>query len=104
MKTDFDLFLKYDNELAGNYNKAYHSIDLIRTSLNNNLVEMLDIDSCDSLVKEVIEYLKLKKRFIYLQRKANEKLSISKDGFKISDHVFLSLDEVEKALNNKAFL
>lgn len=104
MKSDLELFLAYDTELAGLYNKGYYTLDLVKNALSNNILDMLDLSICDEAVKEIFTYLHLKKKYSALKKEANGQLTVSKDGFKLSGKDFLTIDELEKAWKNKAFL
>lgn len=78
--------------------------DTVSAALNDNMWELLDLDAAHTSVNETFKYLKILKRFRALSEKCESPLSFSKEGFHFHEHKFNSLDEVEKALNNKAFL
>lgn len=104
MRSDIDLFIEYDREIAGSYNKAYHALELLRNSISSEIVELLDLELCTNSINDIIKYLYLKKRYVILKSLAPGKLSVSKDGFKLYDNTYMTMDEVERAFKNKAFL
>lgn len=104
MKSDIDLFREYDREVAGSYNIGYHVLDLLKNALSTDTSEMLDIESCQARIQEIMAYLPLKKRLVLLKKEVGDKLVLSKDGFKLYDKPFSSVDELERAFKMKAFL
>ena len=77
--------------------------DTLGNSLVNNTWELMDLAEVRESTNQILRFLEVSKRYRRLQS-ANPALGFSTIGFHIEDHVFTCLDEVERALNNKAFL
>ena len=77
--------------------------DTLSVALDNNTWEMLDIDSVEATFIEVFSQMRIVKRFRTLHQ-INGSVSYSDDCLLVDDHEFQTLDEIEKALKNKAFL
>lgn len=102
MKSDADLFLEFD--ATSSYNsKAYNALSLMNSALNGGSIELLDIERCRRMANDVMDYLAAKQRFILLKKEMKE-LSFTNGKFKLLEHEFDNLDDVEKAIKNKAFL
>jgi hypothetical protein len=72
--------------------------------VNNNNWELMDLNVVDRSFDEIVHALKIIKRYRELSDGANGILTYDREGFYVGESVFQTLDEVEKALNNKAFL
>lgn len=82
---------------------AGRSLNLVMSSLSDNTFELLNLEESQDSINHTFTCLKLIKRYRRLQMQ-NAELSYSQNGFHLGEHTFQTLDEVEKALSNKAFL
>ena len=91
-----------------NDNKDYIAIksclSLLLKSIEDNSYVFLDLSAIREQIIVYVDWLILAERFSLLKSISNGELSFDKEGFHIKEYAFSSLDEVEKALNNKAFL
>ena len=74
-----------------------------------NSIDYIEIDYIEVSLKEIIEYFSLVKRFRKLSVLSDNQLAISPANsgdycYSLRGHTFDTLNDVEKALNNKAFL
>lgn len=72
-------------------------------AMENNMWELLELDDLQSQVNTTLHCLKVIKRYRKLQLECVD-LAYSEEGFTLSGHTFKTLDDVEKAIKNKAFL
>lgn len=84
---------------------TYH----INTHIDFDPIDLIDVERLKLQYEEVLEYLIVKKRFRKLSLLFKGKLSfhrnlLNENCFDVDGHVFKTLDEVEKAYNNRAFL
>ncbi|SRR5258706_15619918 len=86
---------------SGNSPKVFF---LMYSGLEDKTIGLVNIEETQVRCNEVFKYLYLGRRFDELVKKSNKSLVSIPTGFKLLDHLFETLDEVEKALNNKAFL
>jgi hypothetical protein len=94
---EYKMFVLYGvRESAPHFN-------LIAQAMENDTWELLDLDLVESNMLDSLNFLKALKRFRRLQNDFPA-LIYSENGFFIDDHQFETLDEVEKAIKNKAFL
>lgn len=77
---------------------------LLATALIDDSWNLINLDKAQSIINEHFRFLKVFKRYSDLYILAKGKLDRSQEGFQLDGHTFKTLDEVEKALNNKAFL
>lgn len=85
-------------------NRYAKTLETVVSAINNKHYGMFNLESVKLRMDEVFEALVIKTRFDLLYNKSNGKLICNKAGFELEPHKFETLDEVEKALNNKAFL
>jgi hypothetical protein len=88
----------------GYANRFSKALDAIVSAMNNKQCDMLNLVAAKARVGEAMLALEVKVRFDTLANEAKGKLICNKDSFELDGHKFETLDEVEKALNNKAFL
>lgn len=92
-------------EMSEGYSNRYSKIlEAIIAAINNKHYEILNFQAAKSRVEEAMNAVELKMRFDELNNKALGKLTASKTEFELDGHKFETLDDVEKALKNKAFL
>lgn len=107
MKSHIALFKEYfptnTSSLFSN-SKAGNIFNHLNSAVSNHTTDMLDIESCRGIVNDVFDYFILKRKFTQLSMEVNGKLTFENDKFKIDNHEFQTLDEVERAVRNKAFL
>lgn len=106
MEHDLHLINKY-----AHYSATYNPTGLLRDVACQNgeasdmkAIDVIDLTLLKQEIDEVFDFLYAYKRYRELNKKFSHKLAYDKEGFKLDDHVFQSLDEVEKAWNNRAFL
>lgn len=105
MKSEVELYRQYfgDDSYMARTRLASKFSSLERIASNGD-VELVDIPACRVMLNEIFDYFVLRQRFIHLSDQAMGHLSFAIDGFKLYETTFQTLDEVEKALKNKAFL
>jgi hypothetical protein len=86
---------------ANHYSKM---LDAIVSTINNKLYDMIKLEVVKSKMDEIFEALELKVRYDHLNSEADGKLMCNRTCFELNGHKFETLDEVAKALENKAFL
>lgn len=94
---EYQLLYKYDGEASS---IVYHFYQ----ALSQKELSMLDMEAVEVKMAAVISYTKIKRKFDVLKDKTFGELSYDKSGFNFDGHTFDSLEEVEKALANRAFL
>ena len=97
-KTEYGMLCSFPSERS-----TAKMFSLMSTALADSTWELLEIDTAAEVFSGVFKYLSISKRYRDLQSQSQE-LSYSADGFHLGEHIFETLDEVEKALKNKAFL
>jgi len=75
----------------------------LASAFNNNKYNHLDYDIIINDCNLILNYFRISKKY-YILYKLNNNLKFTSDGFYISHHRFETLDEVERAFNNPAFL
>lgn len=85
-------------------NRFSKVLEAIISAINNKHCDMLNLEAAKSRVEETMQALEIKVRYDSLLSKTKSKLTCSNAGFDLDGHKFETLDEVEKALENKAFL
>lgn len=99
---EYELLLKFDDDGGGE--DVEDVVYAIHQVLSNNQIGILDIAACRAKMNTVFDYIELKQRFDKLREVAPQNLAFEKSGFRLFKSTFETLDEVEKALKNKAFL
>lgn len=94
---EYKMFVYY-----GFKESAVH-LDLLALALRSNTWELLDLDLTENNMLDTFRYLKDLKRYRRLQNQMTS-LYYTEEGFFIDGHQFETLDQVEKAIKNKAFL
>ena len=79
-------------------------IELLSHSMTYNTLPMIDLQLTKESVNRLFDYLELRQKYERLKVASRATLSFDKEGFHLEGHTFHSLDEVERALKNKAFL
>lgn len=102
------LLLKYERDILP-WNPIISVLQNIKTykwAAYPNIIDAIDVDALKGGVEEAFEYLRLLKRCRQLSKLSDNQLDINdvKGTYELSSHSFNTLDEVEKALNNKALL
>jgi len=78
--------------------------DLVSQALYTKSVDMLNLEACKAEIAEVFQFIDLRARFNILQAESENKILVTYTGFQFEGFKFETLDEIEKALKNKAFL
>lgn len=78
--------------------------DTVSQAIYTKNQKFLKIDECRANINEIFDYLEIHNRFLSLVEKSNGKFSLTRINFELDKHKFQTLDEVEKAIENKAFL
>lgn len=87
-----------------NKNRINSLYNFISNSLENNHWSLLDLESIQATINEHFKFLFLKKKYTRLFILSKNILNYDYEGFHINEHIFETLDEVEKALANSSFL
>ncbi len=98
---EFKLLRLIDLQQVGNVMQPFK---LIVHAYENGSWTMLNLNDMEHYLARSMSFLKLKARYMNLYYASNMKLSYDEVGFHINEHTFSSLDEVDKALDNVAFL
>lgn len=77
---------------------------LMFNALDDFNIDLINTEDMQRRCDEVFKYIFLLKRFNNLVKLSNNSVYSSLEGFNLEGHVFETLDEVQKALENKAFL
>lgn len=97
---EYELLSKYlypDSTLESTF-------EVMSMAIYQKQIDMIQLDVCRSKINEVFDYLELRKRYDILFNQADAKLKIGAGCFELDSYKFQTLDEVEKAIKNKAFL
>jgi hypothetical protein len=94
MKKECELVHDFDND---EISSVFYAINV---AIEQNNWDLLDLELCKVKVNEAFRALDCKKRFDRLR----PVVRCNKHAFTLDDHEFETLDEVERALKNKAFL
>lgn len=85
-------------------NRYVKTLESISSAINNKQYDMFNLETVKLKMDEVFEAIVIKTRFDALCNESNGKPVCTKTEFELESHKFQTLDEVEKALKNKAFL
>ncbi len=99
---EYQLLMKFDEDNDGE--DVADGLYAIHQALSSKQMSILDVAACRDRINTVFDYVEVRKRFDKLREEINGGLSFDKNGFKLFKSTFETLDEVEKALKNKAFL
>lgn len=95
-------FYRNIRQLAdGQLSKPFY---LVFTTIEDKQFEYVNIGTLEVRCNEIFKFLTLHKKFNELFERSNEKLYSFPEAYKLDGFEFTTLAEVEKALNNKAFL
>lgn len=90
---------------SGVYSNTFtKALEMIGSSIVSKNYRLIDIGAARTKVEETFAAINTKKRYDLLFIASKCKMTYDASGFIIGDHKFETLDEVEQALNNKAFL
>ena len=98
---DYELVLIMGEGYSNRFSKV---LEAVVVAINNKHCDMLNLTIVKSRVEEAMIALEVKIRFDLLASKSNGKLTCTTSCFELDGHKFETLDQVEKALDNKAFL
>ena len=99
---DYKMFIFYDTYLFGK--NLQSTFELMSFAIANGSWQFVDLEEMQRAMKQDFKYLIARKRYEGLKVWSNNALTYDKNGFHLEGHVFETLDEVRKALDNKAFL
>ena len=85
-------------------NRFSKALEAICSAISNKHCDMLNLPAAKLRVEEAMHAIEIKIRYDYLLSRAKSKLTCNSSGFDLDGHKFETLDEVEKAIDNKAFL
>jgi hypothetical protein len=107
--TEYELCILYNYTWSHDPSSAKelcNPFKLINDAILDRNITFIKLKDLEIRISEVFEYLHLYQRFEKLKKACDYQLNVSKECFWINgiDCKFQTLDEVEKALNNKAFL
>jgi hypothetical protein len=84
---------------------TYKVFQLMVEALNDGTWKFLDLPGIRSTIIACFDCLRIQERYDFLLNESKDTLSYDKDGFYLNkEHKFETLDEVKRALENKAFL
>lgn len=97
--TDLEILNKfaYKGQIEGIF-------DLVSQAIYTRNWSAINLEKCHSEIDEVFQWIPIKIRYDELFERSGKELSFAAGGFSIYGHLFQTLDEVEKAINNKAFI
>lgn len=102
---EYDLLRKFvDNESTFGNRDHTKCLELLTDTLSSNRgYEFLNLSLINEKIEEIMHFFTVQQRFILLK---NNVPSINYDerGFHLDSHTFETIDELEKAIKNKAFL
>lgn len=102
LNKEYGLLAHYDNYSVKN--RMANVYAFISSALEARQENLLDLKEIQLDVEQHFKYLFLIKRFNKIRTIAPVSIQYDYDGFHIVDSTFETLDEVEKAMINKAFL
>lgn len=97
------IMLAYYDSHNGNTEIA-NLFSLMSNSLENRQWSFINVNEAQLVINRYFEFLSLKKRYIELCHLSKNELGFDNSGFHINEFTFETLDEVQKALNNKSFI
>lgn len=103
---EYELLQKYNNHEEKLYANGDHvrCFELLKDLLSHGKgYEFLNLPVLRKKTEEILQFLDLQQKYILLHEKYNN-ISLDNQGFNLDGHRFDTLDELEKALKNKAFL
>lgn len=102
MTKEYGLLVYYNK--YNNQNKMNSLYSFMNSSLENGQWTFLDLNQVQKNINEHFQYLSLRKRYSELLIESKNILVYDHEGFHINEHTFETLDEVQRALNQKMFL
>ena len=101
-----DLSKYSDYQLVHNFTSEQlaNPFNIVITAVLKETVDLLDLDAVERKIKNIFRILRVENRYNQLFSLSNGQLSVNLKSFKLNGHEFQSLDEVEAALRNPAFL
>ena len=93
--------------MGGSYatkNKMTGVYAFVSSAIEADQMDLLDLKTIQTSVEDHFKYLFLRKRFNLIKAVSPVGIDYDHDGFHVKDSTFETLDEVEKAIANKAFL
>ena len=108
LSSPVDLTKEYNILAAGGSyatkNKMTGVYAFVSSALEADQVDLLDLKAIQTSVNDHFKFLFLRKRFNEIKAISPVGIDFDCDGFHVKDSTFETLDEVEKAIANKAFL
>lgn len=110
MNRDLKLIIKYKGPSSYGTPRADQTfgklLEQARYDTQFKDIDLVDLDMLKGQIDEMMEYLFHEKRFRQINSLFGGKIKIdyTEQYFMIDDHKFYSLEELEKAWKNKAFL
>lgn len=104
---EYKLLFKYENADSSYTTRKEHTkcLGILNDVISDGKgCEFLDFSMIKDKVEEILSFVKLYQRYLALSKDSNGSLSYNNDGFNLDGHSFETLDEVDRALKNKAFL
>ena len=101
-KEEYKVLYHYaQNRSLSKIGSAFYAI---YTNISNDILYCMDIQHLREVIDQDFDYLVLRTRYELLLAHFPKTLSYDANGFLLDGHRFETLDEVEKAIDNKAFL
>jgi hypothetical protein len=102
LNKEYGLLLYYND--YDSKNKILKLFRLVTTAIADGQCDFLSLSDIKNSFDQYFKYLEVKKKYDELVAKAGSILGIDYQGFSLNEFTFETLDEVERALDNKMFL
>ena len=101
---EYKMFRFYDINVATFTYNLSSGFELMAHAIRNGSWQLVDLEVLRDTIDQDFQYLLIRKRYEGLVLWSNHALTYDDNGFHLDGHDFETLDEVEKAMENKAFL
>ena len=102
LDTEYGILRFYDERAS--MTTVSKTFRLVSHAIEEKQWSLLNLEETQNVIEQHFKYLNVLKRFNILQSTSGNELYYDHDGFHLHEFVFSTLDEVEKALRQKAFL
>lgn len=102
LNKEYGLLLYYND--YNSKNRLLKLFRLVTMAVTDGQCDFLSLSDIKNSFDQYFKYLELKKKYDVLSDKAGSILGIDYQGFSLNEFTFETLDEVERALENKMFL
>lgn len=98
---EYKMFIYYDKHVGSKLSSIF---GLVKHAIDDGSWQFLDLKNIKLSIDDDFKYLNSRRYYEQLKTWANGKLSYDENGFHLDGHDFETLNEVQRALENKAFL